>query len=264
MPPASLASRAGPTPGRILAALLASAGVQASAAAADGEANNGTDPTRLTTTAVLAYEYNDLAPGGSRHAPRFDLTIPFGDGDHSSVRLRVPAVRNDVLGNRGFGLGDVSIMGTHVFGLTPQRGMVVQGELVFDTASRPELGTGRNVYKGTFIYAKFLRRGIFAPAIVHSIDLGGDSGRTHVNTTSLDFYYVPRLANPKLFVTIDPSLTFDWENDRRFPSLAVTMGTAVGPMFGGLGQVYIKPTLLGGSDRPGDWSIEVGFKVLGF
>lgn len=260
----SLAAAAGR--GVMIAAVLLMAVSTTHARAADdgGEVNNGTDPTRLTTTAAIAYEYNDLIPGMSRHAPRFDLTFPFGDGDHSSVRFRVPAVRNDVAGDSGFGLGDVSVTGTHVFGLTPKRGLVVQGELIFDTASRPELGTGRHVFKGTFIYARFLQGGIFAPAIVQSVDVGGDDARAHVNTTTFDFYYVPKLASPKRFVTIDPALTFDWENDRQFPSLAVTFGTAVGKMFGGLAQVYVKPTVLAGGDRPGDWSIEAGFKVLGF
>lgn len=244
--------------------LFATAAAHAGAGDGSGEVNNGTDPTRLTTTAVIAYEYNDLIPGMSRHAPRFDLTLPFGEGDHSSVRFRVPAISNDVAGNNGFGLGDISVTGTHVFGLTPRRGLVVQGELIFDTASRPELGTGRHVFKGTFIYARFLQGGIFAPAIVQSVDVGGDDARSHVNMTTFDFYYVPKLANPKMFVTIDPALNFDWENDKQFASLAVTVGTAVGRAFGGLSQVYVKPTVLAGSDRPGDWSIEVGFKILGF
>ena len=226
--------------------------------------NNGTDPTRLTTTAVLAYEYNDLQNDQSRHAPRVDLTVPFGEKKDYSVRLRVPVVRNDVVGDNSFGLGDVSLMGTHVFGLTRTRGMVVQGELIFDSAERPELGTGRNVFKGTFIYARFLPKGIFAPALVQSIDAGGDSDRTKVNVTTLDFYYVPKFANPRIFMTIDPALNFDWENDREYASLAVTAGSAVGKAFGGIAQVYIKPTVLAGSDRPGDWSVELGVKVLGF
>ncbi|UNK58391.1 hypothetical protein MNQ95_04650 [Pseudoxanthomonas daejeonensis] len=111
-----------PSPDGCIALCLAVAGTLASAAhaqevqpAADAP-NNGTDPTRLTTAAVLAYEYNDLAPDISRHAPRLELTLPFGARQDYSLRLRVPVVRNDMAGNGDFGLGDVTVMGTHVFG----------------------------------------------------------------------------------------------------------------------------------------------------
>ena len=228
------------------------------------EPNNGTDPTRLTTSATLAYEYNDLAPDFSRQALRFDLILPFGQKSDYIVRLRVPVASVDVAGDDDFDLGDVQLQLTHVFGLTRKRGLVAQGELVFDTAQRPELGTGRNVFKGTFIYARFLPKGIFAPAVVHSLDLGGDADRAEVNSTTFDFYYVPKLSDPRTFVTLDPALTVDWENDKEFASFAATVGRSVGPAFGGVAQVFVKPSLFAGGDRPGDWAVEVGFKVLGF
>lgn len=250
----------------MLMVLLAGASMTGIAIAQDAESepNNGTDPTRLASSAALVYEYNDIAPDFSRQALRFDLILPFGGKSDYSVRLRVPVVSLDIAGNDAFDLGDVQLQLTHVFGLTRQRGLVAQGELVFDTAQRPELGTGRHVFKGTFIYARFLPRGIFAPAVVHSIDVGGDGDRAGVDSTTFDFYYVPRLADPRTFVTLDPALTVDWENDKEFASFAATIGRSVGPAFGGVAQVFVKPSVFGGSDRPGDWAIEMGFKVLGF
>lgn len=253
-------------PAALLLTVAVAAADTGAAIAQDAERapNNGTDPTRLTTTAAVVYEYNDIKPDISRHAPRLDLTIPFGEKQDYSIRLRVPVVSNDVAENSDFGIGDVSLTGTHVFGLTRKRGLVVQGELILDSASRDELGTGRNVLKGTFIYARFLPKGIFAPALVHSVDFGGDDRRADVSVTTFDFYYVPKLSNPRAFMTFDPALNFDWEKDAQFSSLAVTAGVAVGKAFGGLAQVYVKPTAMFGSERPGDWSVEVGFKVLGF
>ena len=250
--------------GHVLSVLLLGCAAGPALAAGADQPNNGTDPTRLISTAALVYEYNDLANDLERHAPRFDLILPFGEKQDYSLRLRVPVIRNDVFGDSSFNLGDVSLTGTHVFGVTPKRGMVVQGEYIANTADRPELGTGRHVFKGTFIYARFLPQGIFAPALVHSVDLGGDTGRADVSITTMDFYYVPKLKDPRNFVTIDPSLNFDWENNAEFASLAVTAGRTVGQAFGGITQVYIKPSVLMGHERPGDWSVEVGFKVLGF
>lgn len=248
----------------LAACLVIGCPMVASAQEQEAAPNNGTDPTRLTTTAVVAYEYNDLAHGMARHAPRLDLTLPFGEKQDYSLRLRVPVVSNDVAGHDGFGLGDVSLTGTHVFGLTRQRGLVAQAEMIFDTASRDELGTGKHVFKGTFIYARFLPKGIFAPALVHSVDMGGDRDRADVNATTVDLYYVPKLSNPRNFMTLDPALNFDWENDAEFASIAVTAGRVVGQAFGGVAQVYVKPSVMMGHERPGDWSLELGFKVLGF
>lgn len=253
---------------RLIVGLASCMGAMAPLIAAAQEqaapANNGTDPTRLTTTAVVAYEYNDLNAGMQRHAPRLDLTFPFGAKQDYSLRVRVPVVSNDVAGNTGFGLGDVSLTGTHVFGLTRQRGLVAQAEMIFDSASRDELGAGKHVFKGTFIYARFLPQGIFAPALVHSVDVGGDRQRPDVSLTTIDLYYVPKLADPRNFVTLDPALNFDWEKNAQFGSLAVTVGRGVGKAFGGVAQVYAKPSVMFGHERPGDWSLELGFKVLGF
>jgi hypothetical protein len=237
----------------------------ATARAQDKPANNGTDPTKLTTIAQPTYEYLDLLGGFESGVLRLNYTQPFGEKSDYSLRLRVPVQMNDVLGNAGHDLGDASVMLTHVFGLTRTHGWVVQGEAVFDTAARPELGTGKNVLKGTLIYARFLPTGaIFAPAVVQSNSVSGQARRADVNTTTFDFYYVPKLADPRNLITVDPAVNFDWENDKEFLSLAVTYGRVTGPAFGGIGIVTVKPTLFAGGDRPADWGIEIGYKLLGF
>jgi hypothetical protein len=229
------------------------------------EADNGTDPTKLTSAAAVQIEHLDLKGGFSADTLKFIYVVPFGQKKDFNFRVQLPMVRTDVLGQSGFRLGDVSLKVNHVLTVTREYGIVVAGEAVFDTASRPEGGAGKNVLKANAVYAWFLQGGdIFAPAIVHSLSVSGDSSRAKVNGTVLDFYYVPKLADPKTFVTVDPALSFDWENDTRFASLAVTIGRAIGPAFGGNSQVFIKPTVLAGGDRPGTWGVEVGYKVIGF
>lgn len=95
----------------------------------------------------------------------------------------------DVFGDSGYDIGDFSIEVAHVFGLSKKGAFVAKGEMLFDTAARPELGTGQNVLKGTLIYAKFLKGGsISAPAVVQSNSLWGDDNRQDVNFTTFDFY----------------------------------------------------------------------------
>jgi hypothetical protein len=251
------------TPGMVLVALVSLPPLAATAQEASAP-DTGTDPSRLSTAIDARYEYLDL---GNFSSGTFKLayTLPFGAKRDFSLRLRVPLTYVDVFGNDNHGLGDVSLQLVHVFGLTRKRAFVAQAELLFDTAGRPELGSGRDVLKGTLIYARFLDDGaIFAPAWVQTNSLGGDGNRAEVNSTTFDFYYVPKTSDPRNLVTYDPALTHDWENHKTFASLAVTVGRVLGPAFGGNAIVSIKPSLFFGNDRPADWGLEVGYKIIGF
>ncbi|MFO1457218.1 MAG: hypothetical protein U1F18_13340 [Steroidobacteraceae bacterium] len=229
------------------------------------KADNGTDPTRLSRIAEAKYEYLDLERGVSSGTLRLSWTQPLGARRDWALIARVPVASVDAGGQGSHDLGDASLKLSHVFGLTQTHGWVAQGEISFDTAARPELGSGKDVFKGTLIYARFLQGGgIFAPAWVQSRSLGGDSRRATVNATTFDFYYVPKMADPRNLVTLDPALNFDWENDAEFFSFAVTAGRVLGPAFGGNAIGFVKPTLFAGGDRPGSWGIELGFKVIGF
>jgi hypothetical protein len=230
-----------------------------------GESNNGTDPTKLVNSVVAQYEHFDLMGGRTNGVLKLNYTTTLDEARTYDLRFRVPVSRVTGIGNDGFAVGDASIQLGHVFGLSKAGAFVARGELIFNTAERPSLGTGKNVLKGTLIWAKFLSDGsIFAPAVVQSNSIGGDAARTEVNNTVFDFYYVPKLATPGMWVTYDPALTFDRPSNKQFASLAVTVGVALGKAFGGQSQVFIKPTVFGGNDRPGDWGLEVGYKIIGF
>ena len=153
-----------------LAPLLLASGVAFAQAEPSAEAtavDNGTDPSKLSKVAEAKYEYLDLKDGFSSGILRLSYTTPIDDARRYALRVRVPVAYVDTFGDDSYGFSDVSLELTHVFGLTKQHAFVAKGEMFFDTASRPELGTGQNAFKGTFIYAKFLQNGsIFAPALV--------------------------------------------------------------------------------------------------
>ena len=234
-------------------------------AASSAATENGTDPTRLLTVAEAKYEYLDLNQGVTSGTLRLTWTQPIDAAKKWAVIARVPVASVDAGGEDSFDLGDASLKVSHVYGLTKTHAWVAQGELIFDTAARPELGTGKDVFKGTLIYARFLKNGaIFAPAWVQSNSFGGDDRRAAVNSTTLDFYYVPKMADPRNLLTYDPALNFDWQSDKEFFSLSITAGRVLGKAFGGNAIAFVKPTVFAGGDRPGSWGIEVGWKVLGF
>lgn len=242
------------------AAMFALTLSSADAAPADDKPNDGTDPTRPVRTLQADFEYLDLAhTRATSKVFTGSFAQPIGP---TSIQVKVPLAALDARGDDSYALGDVSVKYTRVFGVTPQRGFVFSTEIFFDTAERPELGTGKYVVKPTLIYAKFLKNGdIFAPAIVHSASI---AGRANVNATTMDFYYVPRLANPRLYMTYDPALNYDWEQDQFYAALAVTFGLKLGPVMGGNGQVFIRPSATFGDRRPVDWGMKAGVQLLNF
>jgi len=257
----------------LIASLAVLCATQASASTAptpapeeQGSGDNGTDPTKMSRSIALQHEHIALRGGGSTGSMKLSYAMPLGEGKNQSLRVRLPVNRVSPPGQGSHtGVGDAAIQLTRVFGLTSRHGYVAQGEWVFDTARRAELGSGRSVLKGTLVYVMFFEDGrIFAPAVVHSRSVAGGGDRPGVNTTAIDFYYVPKLQDNRTFVTLDPALSVDWEHRKHHPSLAVTVGRALGPALGGSAQVFVKPSVFGGGERSANWGLEVGFKVIGF
>ena len=169
-------------------------------------------------------------------------------------------------GDSNLGLGDVSVKISRVAVVTPAYGIVLGAEAVFDTADAPDQGAGVDVLKLSGIYAIFLRNGaIFAPSLVQSVSIGApDPGRSDVNLTTIDLYYVPRLADPGAYMTVDPAILYDWETDRMSGALSVTYGTSVDLGIAGNESFFIKPSAGIGGNRGSDFGLEIGFKMVGF
>jgi hypothetical protein len=247
-----------------LGALLSVLG--AVAMAEDAEINNGTDPTKLSTTAQLRFESLDLGDGFTNNTLYLRFTQPLGAAQRSSVELKLPIVSSNILDGSDYGMGDFSLKFTRLASLTPQYGILLTLEAIFDTADAADQGTGSNVLKPGITYARFLPNGaIFAPTLQHGFTVGSaDSGRPDVNQTVIDFYYVPKLNDPLNYMTIDPALTYDWESEKLSPTLAVTLGRVIPMGLPGSSSLFVKPSIGFGGDRAYDWGIEVGFKVVGF
>lgn len=246
---------------KLLALILMLATVHGASQVVAQEADNGTDPTKLRRMLWGSYEFMDVGQEISRRTAKLMFENPITD--KTSLRVTVPVVGFNTPGpNAHAALGDIALRATHLLSVTRERGIVLQGEVFADSAARRELGNGTTVLKGTVIYAKFLEGGqIFAPAFSHAQSINGDN---QMRETTADFYFVPRLKNPAWYMTIDPAVIQNWEEDRTYASIAVTTGRAVGQIAGGLAQVYLKPNVFIGGERPADWSIEAGFRVIGF
>jgi hypothetical protein len=235
------------------------------AAAQEAAPDNGTDPTRLNTSFSVSFEGINLPERGQLDTLYFKYGFPISADRRTSLNLKLPLVSNS-LGEDGYGLGDFSIKITHVPVVTRTHGIVVSAEAVLNTADAPDRGFGVDALKLTAIYAVFLKSGaIFAPSFLQTFSVGSpDPGRKDVNLTTIDFYYVPKLANPKAYMTIDPAILYDWESDEIAGAIAVTYGQSVDLGLPGNESFFIKPSLGLGSNRGSGLGLEVGFKVVGF
>lgn len=246
------------------------------------EINNGTNPTLLTTQAGIQYQYNEINSNLNTGLLEAFYTQPIGDGS-KALRFTLPfsdspfnarpalgdasaAAAQDSDVGEELRLGDFSVTYIDVFYLTPENGSAFTFELFLDTADTDTAGYGQLAGETSIFYAWFLdNKAIFAPAWVQTFGLeGGNSQDTDVNVTTVDFYYVPKLANPKYYITYDPAIIHDWESDATFGSLQITFGMLTGKFLGGDGQVFIKPGILLGGEAPADWSVQLGYKVLNF
>lgn len=231
-----------------------------------GQVDNGTDPTKLSRSFSSGYEYLDLPGGGDVATLSFRYATPISADRRTDLQFKAPITDINVGSGTGLGLGDVSFKLSRVVAVKPGYGIVAAGELSFDTAAEPSGGNGTEVFKLTGIYAKFLKGGaIFAPAVVHTERVGARvGGRPDISNTVIDFYYVPKLADKRYFMTIDPSIKYDWVSDTASGAFAVTIGRILETGGRGTSSVFIKPTIGIGHHRGLDVGVEVGFKIVGF
>ena len=243
-----------------ICALATAAQAQEKAAAPD----NGTDPSRISNSFITDFKYLSLRDDFTSEV--IDLKFTAAVARHTGLSIDLPVASIDTLGNNDYGIGDFSFKASHVSGMSKKGANVFQAELFLDTADRPELGNGQDVLKLTYIKVIFLpTHAIIAPSFIQNFGFGGKGDRARVNNFVFDLYYVPHFKNPKLYMTIDPNITYNWDTGSSYEGLLVTVGYGLGKAFGkGNGSVYVKPSVYFGDDRPADWGMEVGYRLLAF
>lgn len=242
-----------------VAALLAAPAL----AQAPPTANDGTDPAQPAKSAALSFQRLDLAGGGVGQSLFADFNLPLGDGT-IAIALRLPLVSVDTEGDNGFGAGDIAVQLIKVLPTDSHGAIILGGEMAFDTASRPELGTGKTVLTGSMIVERILPDGtIIAPTVAHSIGLWG-RGDSRVGFTRLNLYVAPGIGNPRLYFTIDPAVTIDWAANSAYADVAATLGYQLGRLVGGDAQVFIRPSAGLGEARSFNWGVEIGLQRLNF
>lgn len=243
----------------------ASAGAAPATRGAEEEDKSGTDPTKFLRAVRLTNEFAVTPSDDYVNTLAFNWIQPFAD-NKMNLRLKVPMVMTDLAGDGDVGLGDVSLRWNWLASVTKENALLLGAELTADSATEDFLGRGKWIAAPLATYAVFLgTNAIFAPTYQHNLSFAGDSDRRSVNESVLDFYFVYTSDDKRSWITVDPALVIDWQNEQNTPfTVEVQLGRRLGTLFGGALNGYVQPGVGIGQDRPYDWNIEIGINVTGF
>ncbi len=244
--------------------LVAAASVSSAAEQVDDQAKDstGTNPINFTNDFRIYLELQGLnaGPDSGGQTLTFEYRRPLADRWQFRTRLRGVSRSFDV--DTTTGVGDFDIRILHVPHATKSWAVAVGLEAILDTATNDLLGEGKWSLGPQVFLIKFAPFGLpgtlFAPAYQHVFHVAGDGDRADINRSLIDLFILWTASDKKTWVLLDPQIVIDHENDREFGLIEAEAGQM---MFGGLSS-YLRPGVGIGADRPVDWNVEVGFKVI--
>jgi hypothetical protein len=230
----------------------------------------GTNPLNFTFDARLYNEFQWLntAGDGEQNITTFEFRAPFADGKWQ-FRSKLRAVnlnddgRDDV---DEFGFGDMDIRFMTVPHLSKKGAVALGVEFFLDTASEDALGSGATTVAPLVFLAYFNPIGkgsILVPGYQHKFSIDEDKGRSDVHQGLIDLFLVKTWGGNQFWGFIDPQILLDYENDIEFMLLELQAGMMTDKYFGTKGHsAYVMPSFGVGEDRPYDFSLEAGYKII--
>jgi hypothetical protein len=216
------------------------------------------------------YQWLNTAGDGGQNISTFEFRAPFASNKWQfRAKLRAVDLKADFNDDGTddvdeFGFGDIDIRLMTIPYMNPKKRLAVAlgAEFFFDTASEDALGAGATTVAPLIFVAYFNPFGpgsILVPGYQHKISIDEADGRSKVHQGLIDIFMVKTFSNNKFWGFIDPQILLDYENDIEFMLLELQAGMMVGPKGH---SAYIMPSFGVGGDRPYDFSIEVGYKII--
>ena len=233
----------------------------------------GTNPINFTFDARLYNEYMWLntAGDGSQNITTFEFRAPFAGGKWQ-FRGKVRAVNlqadfnddgTDDVDEFGFGDMDIRFMTVPYMNMQKKLAVALGLEFFLNTASEDELGAGAWTVAPLVFLPFFNPVGpgsIFVPGYQHKISIDEDDGRSKVHQGLIDLFLVKTFGGGQFWGYIDPQILLDYENDIEFMLLEIQGGMMIPGTNGH--SAWILPSFGVGEDRPYDFSLEVGYKIV--
>ena len=258
--------------GVVLAGLVASATAQMTEDEVKenfAKDKTGTNPMNFTYDARIYNEYRWLntAVNGGQNVTTLEFRAPFAGGKWQ-FRGKIRGVGLDVgeVDEYGFGDTDLRVMTVPYMNMQKRLAIATGLEVFIDTASEDVLGSGATSL-APFLFLPYFNPigagSIFVPGYQHIFSVDVDDGRSDVHQGVIDMFLVKTFSGNQFWGYIDPQIILDYENSVEYMLLEIQAGTMLDKYFGTEGHsAYILPSFGCGSDRPYDFSLEVGYKVI--
>ncbi len=263
--------------GLLIGGVLTSAVAQDDIKEAMKKDKTGTNPVNFTYDARIYNEFQWLntAGDGDRNVTTFEFRAPFADGKwqfRSKIRgVSLEADFNDdgVKDVNDYGFGDIDLRVLTVPYINMQKKMALAPglEVFLDTASEDTAGDGATIL-GPVLFAAFfnpfgIKGSMIVPGYQHKFSIDEDDGRNEVHQGLIDIFLLKQSADAQRWGFIDPQILLDYENDVEFLLLEIQAGAMLDKYLGTKGHsTYIMPSIGIGTDRPYDFSLEAGYKII--
>ena len=257
---------------------LASTGVQAQedAKAAMKKDKTGTNPVNFQREIRFYNEYTWLntAGDGDQNVTTVEFRTPFADGKWQwRVRAPFKSIKSDI-NNDGIddidesGIGDIDMrfLTVPVMDMANRRAVAIGLEVFLNTASEDALGSGATSLGPQVFFAKFFKRGLFAPGFQYKFSVDEDDGRSEVDQFLIDLNLLVMAKDKQSWFFTDPQIVIDNESDIEYAIVDLEFGlmmTKFWPDMKGH-SIYIRPSFGVGGGRPTDGSVELGYKMVGW
>ena len=253
--------------------MLSSTALAEEAKEAMKQDKTGTNPINFQMELRFYDEYTWLNAGGdsTQNTATVEFRAPlFSDKWQFRARARYNWIDLDLGGGNDIsesGLGDTDIrfLTVPVVDMKNKQAMAVGLEVFFNTASEDVLGSGTTSLGPQIFYVKFLKQGLFAPALQYKFSIDEDSGRSDTDQFLIDLNYLYMAADKQSWFFCDPQIIIDREADIEYSIIDFEFGAMMSKWTDLQGHsIYLRPSVGIGTDRATDGSIEIGYKMVGF
>jgi hypothetical protein len=239
------------------------------------EDQTGTNPVNFQRELRFNNEYIGLNTlgDGSQNLTTVEFRSPFASGNWQwRIRTRRAAVSADFdndgiddVDDAGLGDTDMRFITVPVLNMQERYAIAYGVELFLDTASDPTLGSGTTALGPQIFYVKFLEGGLFAPGLQYKFSVDEDVGRRETDQILIDLNFLKMADDQQSWFFTDPQLVIDRETDTEFSIVDFEFGWMMSKWTELRGHsFYVRPSVGLGADRLTDYSIEIGYKIVGF
>jgi len=257
----------------------------AESAATNKEDKTGTNPINFQRDVRIYNEYSWLNTegDGNQNLTTLEYRTPFAGGKWQ-LRVRAPVYNMVTADFNGDGIdniddsgqGDLNFRLLTVPYFKGANAIAFALEVFLDTASDDSLGAGNTSLAPVVFFGKFFKGGfgpwqkggLFAPGLQYKFSIDESDGRAKTEQAIIDINYLLTSVDGQSWLFVEPQIVFDLENNTEFTIMDIELGwmmTKWSPDLKGH-SFYVRPTFTigSGSDRPTDYGIEVGYKIIGW